>query len=139
MHVKHLHHQCAHALHISVYSKVLGTTDLPFCHSISFFFPFPLCHASCKILHTLSYKAHTHTHRNISIWQRYTNSPRHTHPTQHQRESVMSVVEGVETALSANMLISYATEMLHPSDVFEMGHNTATATTHMIVTLMRTH
>lgn len=55
------------------------------------------------------------------------NSPRYTHPFQHQTESVMSVVEGVDTALSTNMLISYATEMLHPSALLEMGHSTAAA------------
>lgn len=54
----------------------------------------------------------------------------HTHPLQHQTESVMSVVEGVDTALSTNMLISYATEMLHPSALLEMGHNVATFTGH---------
>lgn len=57
----------------------------------------------------------------------YKQSQTHTHPLQHQTESVMSVVEGVDTALSTNMLISYATEILHPSALLEMGHNVAMA------------
>lgn len=43
----------------------------------------------------------------------------------------MSVVEGEDTALSSNMLISYATETLHPSALLEMGHNAAAAKTSM--------
>ena len=78
-----------------------------------------------KILHTLSCDAHTH--RETFPFGRLiqTVPDTHTHPTQHQRESVMSVVEGVDTALSTNMLISNATETLHPSAVLEMGHNAA--------------
>lgn len=54
----------------------------------------------------------------------------------------MSVVEGVDTALSTNMLIRYATEMLHPSTVLEMGHNTTetkTHTAHMHACMHRKH
>lgn len=69
----------------------------------------------------------TRTHRETFPFGRLiqTVPDTHTPPTQHQRESVMSVVEGVDTALSTNMLISYATETLHPSAVLEMGHNAA--------------
>lgn len=42
----------------------------------------------------------------------------------------MSVVERVDTELSTNMLIRYATEMLHPSTVLEMGHSTTETKTH---------
>ena len=74
----------------------------------------------------LPFGRHTQT-----VPDKHTHPHTHTHPPQHQRESVMSVVEGVDTALSTNMLISYATETLHPSAVLEMGHNTATTETHM--------
>lgn len=81
-----------------------------------------------NILFTLCYKArtNTHTHREMFPFGRPTQTvpDTHTPPPQHQRESVMSVVEGVDTAPSTNMLISYATETLHPSAVLEMGHNT---------------
>lgn len=51
----------------------------------------------------------------------------------------MSVVEGVDTALSTNMLISYATETLHPSAGLEMGHNAATTKTHTAHALQHTN
>lgn len=101
--------------------------------SLLYFFllSFPLCHASCKnFMHIIlqsTHSTHTQKHFHLAVLHKQSHTHTHTHPTQHQRESLMSVVEGVETALSANMLISYATEMLHPSAVPEMGHNTATA------------
>lgn len=61
----------------------------------------------------------TYAQRIASIWHAGARPP------QHQRESVMSVVEGVETAQSSDMLISHAADMLHPSAVPERGrkHN----------------
>lgn len=103
--------------------------SLLLCSSFLLYF-FSFLSRITQIFYTHYFIKHTHTQRNASIWQTHRNSPRHTHPPQHQRESVMSVVEGVDTALSTNMLISYATETLHPSAVLEMGHNTATTKTH---------
>lgn len=48
-----------------------------------------------------------------------------------QRESVMNIVKGADTALSTNMLISDATEALYPATVFEMVHHDETTKTHM--------
>lgn len=74
------------------------------------------------------YLRHAHIQKHFQLAEshkQFDNTHTHTR-TQHQRESVMSVVEGVDTAPSTNMLISYATETLHPSAVLEMGHNAAT-------------
>lgn len=77
-----------------------------------------------------------HTQKYFHLAEPHKQSQTQTLPPQHQRESVMSIVEGVDTALSTNMLISYATETLHPSAVLKMGHSTATKTHG---TQMKTH
>lgn len=112
-------------------SQVFKNTSLPLFHT---FLSSSLTLFAClsRISHTLSYKAHTHTQKyfHLADYHKQSQTHTHTHPPQHQRESVMSVVEGVDTALSTNMLISYATETFHLSAVLEMGHNTATTKTH---------
>lgn len=88
---------------------------------------------------------HTHlaaTHKHTHTFGRGT----HTHPPscrlQHQRESVMSVAEGADAALSANMLISSATETLYPSALLQKRANSTHTRTHIntdICTKMHVH